>query len=106
MQHVAPSVRASGRSTSRSWVTASAALAAPAAAQVSEFAAFGATAVQIGQSARIFNGLTGSNGNVGYVAFNHFDGLVGGGSLTYTSTGGSFELDGPLTFNGDVNLGV
>ena len=85
---------------------ACAVLAAPARAQVDDFAAFGANGANIGQAAKIFGGLTGSNGNVAYVAGNTFSGLVGGGSLTYTSTGGSVVLDGPVTFTGDVNLGV
>ena len=81
-------------------------LATPARAQVDDFAAFGKTAAHIGQSAEIYGGLTGSNGNVSYVAGNVFNGLVGGGSLTYTSTGGSLRLFDHVTFNGDVNLGV
>src|SRR4051794_21764584 len=75
--------RATGRSrVNRCALAASAAVAmatalsAAAQAEVSGFAAFGADGVTIGQSASVYGGLTGTNGNVTFVSGDHFDGIV------------------------------
>jgi cytoskeletal protein CcmA (bactofilin family) len=80
---------------------ASAALAEP----ITSYAIFGNTGVTWGQSSTVHGGLTGSNANVTVGSFTTFDGLQGGGSLSFIPTGAPVTVNGDVTFNGGVSLG-
>ena len=83
------------------------ALASRGAAQtpLTSYALFGGDVVALASSAKINAGLIGSNGNIVLGPQTECVGLEAGGKLQYSSTGG-VTVNGPLTFNGDIALGV
>ena len=70
------------------------------------YALFGGDVVALASSAKINAGLIGSNGNIVLGPQAECVGLEAGGKLQFSSTGGGTAVNGPLTFNGDIALGV
>jgi cytoskeletal protein CcmA (bactofilin family) len=72
---------------------------------ITSYAVFGNTGVTWGQSSTVQGGLTGSNANITVGSFTSFDGLQGGGALSFIPTGAPVTVNGDVTFNGGVSLG-
>lgn len=82
-------------------------LAGRCAAQepLTNYALFGGDVVTLSGPAKVNAGMIGSNGNIVLGPSTECAGLEGGGKLQFSSTGGT-TANGPITFNGDVALGI